>query len=100
MKNDPEHIVIQFLDTAKPILYSAVNEFQSAVKRLNRNLEEYRFNQLRDQHVVSLKLKLERAAKDSLAAHQHNSQLDGLDRRMQQIIKEYLHEFVVRSRSI
>ena len=97
MQNDYEHIYVEFFDKAKHIFFTALNEFQYSTKRFNRNLEEYRFNRLKEQYIHSLKQQLEETAKNFIEFHQHHKQLRELDQRMQQIIKEYLHQFSLRS---
>ena len=97
MNNNYEHIRLEFLEKAKRIFFAALREFQFSTKKLNRDLQEYKINDLKDQHAHSLKLQLEEAAKAFIEYHQHHKQLRELDRMMQQTIREYLHDFVVRS---
>ena len=100
MQNDFEHIQIQFAHKAKHIFFEALDEFQMATKSVDRSLEEYKFNQLKEQHVHSLKQRLTLTAREYIEQHQHHNQGRELDQMMQKEIKSYLHQFVVKIRSI
>ena len=100
MQNDFEQIQLQFAHKAKDIFFGAVAEFQSATKKVDRNVEEYKFNSLKEQHVHSLKQRLTEMAREYIEQQQHNKQVRELDQWMQQEIKSYLHQFLVKIRSI
>ena len=100
MNNDIEHIQVAFHNTAKDILQMAVVEFEHASELLDRRNEEYRFSQLKQQHVNTLKQYLESAAKAILQDYRLNRQLREIDQALQHIIHDYLHKFVIKTREI
>jgi len=100
MQNDFEQIQVQFAHKAKDIFLAALEEFQLAANKIDRNLEEYKFSHLKEQYVHSLKQRLTETAQQYIERQQHNRQVRELDQMMQQQIKSYLHQFVVKLRSI
>ncbi len=63
MKNENGPIHVAFHNKAKDIFFRTLQEFESQAKKLNRKTEEYRFRQLNEKHVNTLKQQLEIAAK-------------------------------------
>ena len=100
MNNDVEHIQVAFHNTAKDVFQMAVVEFEHASDLLDRRKEEYRFSQLKQQHVNTLKQHLENAAKSILQDYRLNRQLRKIDQTLQHIIHDYLHRFVIKTREI
>jgi hypothetical protein len=98
MQHNFEHIRVEFQEKSRRIFFNALREFQYSTKKLDRNALEYKFNDLKDQHVHSLKLQLEEAAKNFIEFHQYHRQLREINQMMQQVIREHLHQFVVQSR--
>lgn len=100
MQNDFDHTLVEFTDRAKQIFFIAVEEFLTVTKKLDRYAEEYRFNRLKEQYVLSLKQRLESLASEYIRYNQHHKQLRELDQKLQEEIKVYLHQFVLRIRSL
>jgi hypothetical protein len=100
MNEGKEYIDAEFYNKANPIFLNALNEFEHAARGLNRHAEEYRFVELKERHIQSLKQQLEGAATRLVQQHQHHRQLHELQQSFQQIIKDYLHRFVIKSRTI
>lgn len=100
MSVDSQHIHIEFHRIAGDILSEAVAEFGDTAKNIDRRTEEYRFVQLKEKNVHSLKQRLEDAANVLVQKHQHHQQLHELQLSLHQIIKDYLHQFVMRLMSM
>ena len=100
MQNDLELIQTQFAHKAKNIFFAALQEFQLAANKIDRNLEEYKFSGLKEQYVHSLKQRLTQTAQEYIEHQQHHKQVRELDQMMQEQIKSYLHQFVLKIRSI
>ena len=97
---DSQHIHVEFHRIAGDILSEAVEEFETTAKNINRRTEEYRFVQLKEKNVHTLKQRLEDAANVLVQKHQHHLQLRELQLSLQQIIKDYLHQFVMKLMTI
>ena len=100
MGTDSQHIHVEFHRVAGDILSQAVEEFKDTPKNIDRRTEEYRFVQLKEKNVHSLKQRLEDAANVLVQKHQHHLQLRELQLSLHQIIKDYLHQFVMRLMAI
>ena len=100
MDSDSHHICVVFHKEAGVIVSQTVAAFENAVKDVSRKQAEYRFVQLKEQYMHTLKQQLEDAANRIVRQHQHHRQLNKLQHDLQQIIKDYLHGFVMQSRNI
>lgn len=97
---DSQHIYVEFHERAGTIFSEVLKEFEDAIKKVSRRTEEYKFVQLKEKYVNTLKHKLEDAANILLQHHQHHKQLHEMQLTLQQIIKDYLHRFVMKSRTM
>jgi hypothetical protein len=100
MDSDSRHIYVAFHERAGGIVSQTLAAFENVIKNVSRRREEYRFVQLRDQYTNTLKQQLEDAAARFVQTNQHNLQLDELQHGLQQIIKDYLHRFIMKSRTM
>lgn len=100
MKDDNEQIQVQFHSKANPVFFSQLTSFDQAVKDLDRQLEEYRFQQIKDAHIHSLKQELETCALQLLQQHTANEKGRELSQNLQHHIQQYLHLFVQKTRGL
>lgn len=98
MDSDIENIHIEFHGKAKDIFFNAVRQFEHATQSLNREEEEYRFSQLKEMHTNSMKQQLEIAAAAFVMRYQQHHQQRQINQNLQQIIHDYLHQFVLSIR--
>jgi hypothetical protein len=73
---------------------SVYRAFETAVAGVSRRNEEYKFQQLKKQYVVTLEQELYTSAKDILAKYQNEKQVNELDQMFRQFIRDYLHRFI------
>ena len=100
MKNDIEQIQVEFHRKASPVFFNLLTNFEMAVKDLNRETEEYRFQQTKESYVHSLKQQLENCALLLMQEHRQNRREAVLSQNLQHHIQEYLHLFVQKARSV
>lgn len=100
MSIDNDHIYVAFHNRARTVFFDAVHQFEQAARSLDRQSEERRFRQLKEKHVQTLKQLLEEVASALIERHQHQRQLPELSQSLQHLIKDYLHQFVMRTRAI
>lgn len=100
MENENRDIQVAFHKKANNIFIHVLRDFESAAGNINRKTEEYRFNQLKEQHVNTFKQQLEVAAGALLEQHQYDEQVREVSQNLQQIIKDYLHQFVLGTRTM
>lgn len=100
MQNDNEQILVEFHSNASAIFFALLEQFELTVKGLNRQTEEYKFQQVKEAHIHSLKQQLENRAMRLLAEHRHNREGEVLSQNLQHYIQEYLHLFVQKTRNI
>lgn len=100
MQSDNEHIYIEFHDKAREIYYNLYNSFEFSMLSLDRKTEEFKFGELKNRYIHSLKQQLENAAIVLLQKHQHYKQLNDLDQNFQEFIKHYLHLFLQKIKTV
>ena len=100
MGNDNQHIQVEFHARARAIYFVVLDEFGDSVKEVNRHKEEYRFVQIKERYTHTLKQQLEDIANTLIRQNQHCRQLSELQHGLQQSIKDYLHDFLIKSRSM
>jgi hypothetical protein len=98
MESDNEQVHVAFHNMANDIFFQQVDSFNTTVKDVSRKEEEYRFQQAKEEHINTLKQKLETCASALLQKHRHNRQGQLLDQNLQLFIKQYLHLFVQKTR--
>lgn len=94
MANDPEQVSIEFHDKANQVFFNQVNEFQTATATTNRSREEYVYQQIREQHIKTLRQKLEGVAKELLTTHSRSKQSNEMARNLTQFVNDYVHRFI------
>lgn len=100
MHTDNEKIQLEFHSHASAIFFALLTDFESAVKGLNRQTEEYKFQQVKDAFVQSLKQQLENRAVQLMQTHQHNRRGEELSQNLQHHIRQYLHLFVQKTKMV
>ena len=94
VSTETEYINIAFHSKASDLFFSLYEKFQSSIKTIDREKEEYIFQQMRERYVRTLQQQLEMAAKDIIKNNQGHKQLNQVDQNLNLFIKEYLHRFV------
>lgn len=100
MENDNEKIQIEFHNNAGAIFFDLLKNFEATANGLNRQTEEYKFQQLKEAYIHSMKQQLENCATLLMQQHRHNRKVNELSQKLQQHIKQYLHLFVQKTRAI
>lgn len=91
MSSNNAKLYIDFHDQANGCFFSLEKDFLAASEKLDREQEEFRFQQLKKDYVNDLKHQLEMTAQE-LMRRNGLTQATGQD--FQDFIKEYLHRFV------
>lgn len=94
MIQDNEQVNVEFHNEAKEIFMSILSEFRRSVSSTSRTQNEYMFQQLKEQHVKTLKQRLEMMANQLIRKRQHSQEVNRLNQNFGQFIKDYLHRFV------
>lgn len=100
MKDDNEQIQVEFHSSANAVFFALLTSFEEAIKGLNRQVEEYKFQQVKEAHIHSLKMQLESAATQLMQQHRLNQQGKSLSQNLQHHIQQYLHLFVQKTRTL
>ena len=98
MSNDNQYIQVEFHNKARDIFFSLLKNFELAAKKLDRKKQEFQFNELKNQHINTLKQELESCASFLLAKNQNKKEAKELNQNLQYFIKDYLHLFVQKTR--
>ena len=98
MNNDNEQIQIKFHEKANTLFFALLKSFELAVKELDRQSEEYKFQHLKETYTQSLKQQLENYAMVLMQEHRHNRKEEELSQNLQHHIGQYLHLFVQKTR--
>lgn len=99
MQTDNEKLCINFNTTASNMYFDMLSKFNLAVKKLNRQKDEYGFCRQKNACINSLKQQLEIYATELLQTNQCEQQLTGLNESFQILIGQYLHCFLLKIRS-
>jgi hypothetical protein len=94
MSNGNEQMQTEFHNKANNAFFSVYHAFENAVSAVSRRRDEYKFQQLKKQYVLTLEQQLLIAAKDVLARYRNAKQVNEMDQMFSQFIKDYLHRFV------
>lgn len=94
MSNGNEQMQVEFRNRATAMFFSVYHAFENAISDVSRRNEEYRFQQLKKQHAVTLEQELQTIAKDILANYRNEKQVKEVDHMFHQLIKDYLHRFI------
>jgi hypothetical protein len=94
MSADIEQINIEFHNRANTQFFFACNNFQTAIKTIDRVKEEFLYQQIREKHIKTLQQQLTMLAKEIIKTNQDHKQLNQVDQNLQHFLKEYLHRFV------
>lgn len=85
-----ESLYVQFHNRANELFQQACYTFDLATGNINRKVEEYRFQQIKTEHIRSLEKNLGECAA-SLLTNIHAAEAS---QTLQQFIRDYLHRFV------
>lgn len=91
MSSNNANIYIDFHNQANQSFFSLEKDFLAASEKVNREQEEFRFQQLKKDYANELKHQLEMCAQE-LMKRNGLTQLTGQE--FQDFIKEYLYRFV------
>jgi glutamyl-tRNA reductase len=94
MSNVNNEMQVEFHNEANRRFSSLYHGFEKAVSNISRRNEEFRFQQLKKQHVIILERELQKIAKDILMKYRNEKQVNEIDQLFHQFIKDYLHRFV------
>jgi hypothetical protein len=100
MTDDNEQIQVEFHRKANAIFFDLLKNFELAVQGLDRQTEEYKFQQVKEAYNHSLKQQLENCATQLMQEHRQNRQGKDLSQNLQHHIMEYMHLFVQKTRTV
>jgi hypothetical protein len=95
----PDHIISGFQNRARTTFYAIYNDFQACAIQLDRSRQEHEYRQLQERYVGHLHEKLSQLAHMLLHEHRYEHDKD-TGFRLNEIIQEYIHEFVVHTRDL
>jgi len=93
MSSLTDHIQQEFHDRARETFFAMFHAFQSAASKIDRNKNEYHYQQLKKQYVLSFEKELQAVGHSVLDKYHGSSQAEGIDPVLNQFIKDYLHRF-------
>lgn len=93
MSSATNHIQQEFHDKASRTFFSMLRDFRDASSKIDRNKNEYLFQQLKNQYILSLEKELQHIGHTVLNKYQVSSQAQAIDPVLHQFIKDYLHKF-------
>ena len=91
MSSNNASIYIDFHNQANESFFSLEEDFLAASEKVNREKEEFRFQQLKKDYVNELKQQLEMSAQELM---KRNGLTSATGQEFNDYIKEYLHRFV------
>lgn len=91
MSSNNASTYIDFHNKANQSFFSLEKDFLDASEKINREEEEFRFQQLKKDYANELKHQLEMSAQELM---QRNGLTSATGQEMNEFIKEYLHRFV------
>ncbi len=98
MHCDNEQIQIEFHNRANAIFFIQLDEFDRAVRQMDRKTREYEFQRVKETHVHTLKQQLENCALALMRAHRNNRNEGELSQNLQHYIGQYLYFFTQKAR--
>jgi hypothetical protein len=93
MSRTTDHIQQEFHDKASETFFEMLHAFQNASSKIDRNKNEFQFQQLKKQYTLSLERELQDIGHAVLNKYHGSSQAHGIDPVLHQFIKDYLHRF-------
>lgn len=99
MQRDNEELYVRFHNQANNTFFNLLQTFESAAQKINRQTEEYKYQQVKDTYINTLKHQLEESAARLMEEHQQNKNRTELSQNLQQFIIQYLHLFVQKTRT-
>lgn len=100
MKNDYEHITMEFHNRAKLILFSVYNDFKCSVASLDRQGDENVFQQAHNKFAGILKHQLKSVAREMLHQLRTTTNNNQVNQTLTHFIEDYVHEFMQRVRAL
>jgi hypothetical protein len=91
MSSDNASLYIDFHNQANQSFFLLEKDFLSVTEKINRDEEEFRFQQLKKDYVNELKQQLEISAKELM---KKNGLTPATGQEFNEFIKEYLYRFV------
>lgn len=89
-----ESLYVQFHNRANELLQQACHNFDLTTGNINREVEEYRFQEVKLEHVRSLEKNLGECAALLLQSLDPAKSTAEASQTLQQFIRDYLHRFV------
>jgi glutamyl-tRNA reductase len=99
MGHTNNEMLTQFHDQAKDYFFSLHKEFESFTRSIDRQKEEFRFQQSKKQFAATMKRQLESLASGVLLSNKESQQSPKMNHLLQQLIKDYLHRFIQKINS-
>jgi hypothetical protein len=100
MKNDCEHISMEFHNRATLILFSVDKEFKYSVASIDRQGDENVFQHLHNKFAGKLKYQLQSVARELLHTLRTTTDCNLANQTLSRFIEEYVHEFMQRVRAL
>jgi hypothetical protein len=100
MRSDTERIQVDFHNSADALYFSLLRAFEADVKGINRKTQEYLFQQKKATYCNTFKKQLENRAEQLIEKHGQNQTAENPDQSLQYSIKQYLHLFVQKTRTL
>jgi hypothetical protein len=94
--SDSDQITAAFHPAAQALLFERLHAFEAQVSNINRRRDELRYRGLCEQHVHTLRLSLQQQAQRLLQQYQQAPQIGAIDKHLQGLILDYVHQFVQR----
>jgi hypothetical protein len=100
MKNDFDHISIEFHNRANQALVALYSDFKCAVTAIDRQGDENVFQQLHLKFAGRLKQQLQEIAREILGQMYDGSYSNETSQVLSRSIEDYVHEFMQRVRAL
>ncbi len=100
MNTDSQQMQVDFHDMATAAFFSRHDAFEKAASLINRKLNEYRFQELKQQYVHSFEQDLQVGAAAILQKNAEGGQLNEMNPLFHRLIMDYLHRFVQKINSM
>ena len=94
MSTETAYLNIAFHNKASELFFSLYEKFQSATQAIDREKEEYHFQQLKEKYIKTLQQELEAVARQIINTNHDHKELNLVDQKLNFFIKDYLHRFV------
>jgi hypothetical protein len=100
MKNDLEHISVEFHNRANQVLVSLYCDFKSAIGSIDRQGDENIFQQLHNKFAGRLKYQLQSIAREILDQTYDGTCSNQTNLTLSRFIEDYVNEFMQRVRAL